>query len=87
MPEDVVYEDQLLPASYANFYISNGHIIGVAITNPGIGYTRSNPPLVVFDSPLSVFVDVDFAVVVFSFVFVSPICVNRLRIFAISAEV
>ena len=27
MPEDVVYEDQLLPASYANFYISNGHII------------------------------------------------------------
>ena len=33
--------------------VSNGHIIGVAITNPGIGYTRSNPPLVVFDSPLS----------------------------------
>ena len=27
MPADVVYEDQLLPASYANFYISNGHII------------------------------------------------------------
>ena len=27
MPADVIYEDQLLPASYANFYISNGHII------------------------------------------------------------
>ena len=27
MPADVIYEGQLLPASYANFYISNGHII------------------------------------------------------------
>ncbi len=27
MPADIIYEDQLLPASYANFYISNGHII------------------------------------------------------------
>ena len=27
MPKEVVYEQQLLPASYANFYISNGHII------------------------------------------------------------
>jgi agmatine deiminase len=27
MPREVIYEDQLLPASYANFYISNGHII------------------------------------------------------------
>ena len=27
MPDDVIYEGQLLPASYANFYISNGHII------------------------------------------------------------
>lgn len=27
MPTDVIYEGQLLPASYANFYISNGHII------------------------------------------------------------
>jgi len=27
MPADVIYEDQMLPASYANFYISNGHII------------------------------------------------------------
>jgi len=33
--------------------ISNGNITGVAITNPGIGYTTSNPPLVIFDSPLS----------------------------------
>ena len=27
MPDDVIYEDQMLPASYANFYISNGHVI------------------------------------------------------------
>jgi agmatine deiminase len=27
MPKEVIYEQQLLPASYANFYISNGHII------------------------------------------------------------
>jgi agmatine deiminase len=27
MPADVIYDGQLLPASYANFYISNGHII------------------------------------------------------------
>lgn len=27
MPADVIYEDQLLPASYANFYISNGHVV------------------------------------------------------------
>ena len=33
--------------------VSNGHIIGVAITNPGAGYTSSNPPAVVFDDPLS----------------------------------
>jgi hypothetical protein len=33
--------------------ISNGHIVSVAITNPGYGYTSSNPPIVVFDSPLS----------------------------------
>ena len=33
--------------------VSNGHIIGVTITNPGTGYTTTNPPLVVFDSPLS----------------------------------
>ena len=33
--------------------ISNGRIVSVAITNPGTGYTSSNPPSVVFDSPLS----------------------------------
>lgn len=33
--------------------ISNGHVVGVSITNPGFGYTSSNPPIVVFDSPLS----------------------------------
>ena len=33
--------------------ISNGNVVGVAITNPGIGYTFTNPPTVIFDSPLS----------------------------------
>jgi len=33
--------------------ISGGHIVSIAITNPGIGYTYTNPPQVVFDSPLS----------------------------------
>jgi hypothetical protein len=33
--------------------VSNGNIVSVAITNPGIGYTRTNPPLVIFDDPLS----------------------------------
>jgi agmatine deiminase len=27
MPEAVIYEDQRLPASYANFYISNKYVI------------------------------------------------------------
>ncbi len=27
MPADVIYEGQMLPASYAKFYISNGHVI------------------------------------------------------------
>lgn len=27
MPADVIHEDQMLPASYANFYISNGHVV------------------------------------------------------------
>jgi agmatine deiminase len=27
MPDEVIYEDQRLPASYANFYISNKHVI------------------------------------------------------------
>ncbi len=33
--------------------VSNGHIVSVAITNPGTGYTSSNVPYVVFDDPLS----------------------------------
>ena len=33
--------------------ISGGHIVSVAITNPGTGYTSTNPPELVFDDPLS----------------------------------
>ena len=33
--------------------ISGGHIVSVAITNPGTGYTTTNPPYVVFDAPLN----------------------------------
>jgi len=33
--------------------ISNGNIVSVAVTNPGTGYTSTNPPLVVIDEPLS----------------------------------
>ena len=33
--------------------ISGGHVVSVAITNPGAGYTSSNPPYVFFDAPLS----------------------------------
>lgn len=33
--------------------VSNGSIVSVAITNSGFGYTSTNPPYVVFDSPLS----------------------------------
>ena len=33
--------------------VVNGHVTGVAITNPGTGYTSTNPPIVVFDDPLS----------------------------------
>jgi len=33
--------------------INNGNIVSVAITNPGTGYTSTNPPLVVIDEPLS----------------------------------
>ena len=33
--------------------VSDGNIVSVAITNPGSGYTSSNPPTVVFDDPLS----------------------------------
>jgi hypothetical protein len=33
--------------------VSGGHIVSVAITNPGTGYTSTNPPYVIFDDPLS----------------------------------
>jgi hypothetical protein len=33
--------------------VVNGHVTGVAITNPGTGYTTTNPPIVIFDDPLS----------------------------------
>jgi hypothetical protein len=33
--------------------ISNGNIVSVAITNPGVGYTYTQPPQVIFDAPLS----------------------------------
>lgn len=32
--------------------ISDGSIVNIEITNPGIGYTTSNPPIVVIDSPV-----------------------------------
>jgi len=33
--------------------VSNGSIVSIAITNPGFGYTSSNPPTVFIDAPLS----------------------------------
>ena len=33
--------------------ILNGHVVDVTITNPGAGYTFTDPPIVVFDEPLS----------------------------------
>jgi hypothetical protein len=33
--------------------VSGGHIVSISITNPGTGYTSTNPPYVVFDDPLS----------------------------------
>jgi len=33
--------------------VSGGHVVSIAITNPGVGYTATNPPLVVIDDPLS----------------------------------
>ncbi len=33
--------------------ISGGHIVSVAVTNPGTGYTTTNPPEVVIDEPLA----------------------------------
>ena len=33
--------------------VSGGHIVSVAITNPGVGYTGTNLPDLVFDDPMS----------------------------------
>ena len=33
--------------------VVDGHVTGIAITNPGTGYTSTNPPIVIFDDPLS----------------------------------
>ena len=33
--------------------ITDGRVVSIAITNPGTGYTFSEPPFVIFDSPLS----------------------------------
>jgi hypothetical protein len=33
--------------------VSGGNIVSIAITNPGVGYTSTNPPEVIIDSPLS----------------------------------
>ena len=40
-------------ASVGTALTNRGRIVSVAITNPGIGYTSKNPPIVIFDSPLS----------------------------------
>ena len=32
--------------------ISDGHIVSIAVTNPGAGYTTTNPPKVIIDAPL-----------------------------------
>ena len=37
----------------ASANISNGSVVLIAIDNPGLGYTSSNPPKVLFESPLS----------------------------------
>ena len=33
--------------------ISNGHIVSIAVTNPGSGYVQGSEPIVIFDAPLS----------------------------------
>ena len=33
--------------------VNSGHIVSIAITNPGTGYTSTNPPRVIIDEPLS----------------------------------
>lgn len=32
--------------------VSNGNIIGISITNPGVGYTFTKPPIVIIDYPI-----------------------------------
>jgi hypothetical protein len=41
----------LTPVGIAS--VLNGNVVSVQITNPGSGYTSSNPPEVVFDAPFS----------------------------------
>jgi hypothetical protein len=33
--------------------VSNGRVVSIAVTNPGTGYTSTNPPYVFIDAPLS----------------------------------
>jgi len=33
--------------------VSGGHVVSIDISNPGSGYTSTNPPYVIFDDPLS----------------------------------
>lgn len=44
-------DSTLINIGYAT--INNGNVVSVAITNPGTGYTYTNPPIVIFDEPLS----------------------------------
>jgi len=32
--------------------VSNGHIVSIAVTNPGSGFSQNNPPYVIIDAPL-----------------------------------
>jgi len=45
--------DYDLPFIVGSASISEGHVSSVLITNPGTGYTSENPPIVIFDDPLS----------------------------------
>jgi hypothetical protein len=44
-------DSEIIKIGTAN--VSNGYVVGVSITSPGIGYTYTNPPIVIFDYPLS----------------------------------
>lgn len=46
-----VYTNEITYVGIAS--IQDGHVVGISITNPGSGYTSTNPPIVIFDSPLS----------------------------------